>query len=180
VPSTGMKLSETKERFARLREALNLDPPPVDRDRLSSRVNITAPRKPRYTTNQKPRCRFTVAGAGPQVAKYAGRMCRWFHLPPVARRGIFIPMTLLPNVDEGLKLSSKPKPNYDRMIEMKVSFDTDRARALSDTRHWSQPWHWTPGRKSVGREDPARDGTPRRCAAYRQCQPAWIVSNDPG
>ena len=29
--------------------------------------------------------------------------------------------TLLPNVAEGLKVASQPKPNYDRMIEMKVS-----------------------------------------------------------
>ena len=45
--------------------------------------------------------------------------------------------TLLPNVEEGLKLSSKPKPDYDRMIEMKVSFDTDKQRALDDTRVWA-------------------------------------------
>jgi coenzyme F420-dependent glucose-6-phosphate dehydrogenase len=85
--------------------------------------------------------------------------------------------TLPPNVEEGLKLSSKPKPNYDRMIEMKVSFDTDHARALNDTRHWAA-LALTPEEK-MSVEDPVEmerlaDALPIERAASR-----WIVSNDP-
>ena len=82
-----------------------------------------------------------------------------------------------PNVEEGLGLSSKPKPNFDRMIEMKVSFDTDRDRALNDTRHWAA-LALTPEEK-VSVEDPVEmerlaDALPIERAASR-----WIVSTDP-
>jgi coenzyme F420-dependent glucose-6-phosphate dehydrogenase len=84
---------------------------------------------------------------------------------------------LLPNVEEGLKLASKAKPNYDRMIEMKVSFDTDKDRALQDTRHWAA-LALTPEEK-MSVEDPVEmerlaDALPLERAASR-----WIVSHDP-
>jgi coenzyme F420-dependent glucose-6-phosphate dehydrogenase len=44
--------------------------------------------------------------------------------------------TLLPNVTAGLEKASRAADSIDRMIEMKVSFDTDRHRALEDTRFW--------------------------------------------
>ena len=96
---------------------------------------------------------------------------------PAARHGTFTRKTLLPNVAEGIGLSSKPKPNYDRMIEMKVSFDTDRDRALNDTRHWAA-LALTPEEKMTV-EDPVEmerlaDALPIERAAGR-----WIVSTDP-
>ena len=117
-----------------------------------------------------------VAGAGPQVAKYAGRMADGFICTSGKAWSLYTE-TLLPNVEEGLKLSSKPKPNYDRMIEMKVSFDTDKDRALQDTRHWAA-LALTPAEKA-NTEDPAEmerlaDALPIERAASR-----WIVSNDP-
>lgn len=117
-----------------------------------------------------------VAGAGPQVAKYAGRMADGF-ICTSGKSWKLYTETLLPNVEEGLKLSSKPKPNYDRMIEMKVSFDTDKQRALEDTRLWAA-LALTPEEK-MSVEDPAEmerlaDALPIERAASR-----WIVSNDP-
>jgi coenzyme F420-dependent glucose-6-phosphate dehydrogenase len=63
------------------------------------------------------------------------------------------------------------------MIEMKVSFDTDRARALDDTRHWAA-LALSPDEKT-GVEDPVEmeklaDALPVERAASR-----WIVSSDP-
>jgi coenzyme F420-dependent glucose-6-phosphate dehydrogenase len=117
-----------------------------------------------------------VAGAGPQVAKYAGRMADGFICTSGQAWKLYTE-TLLPNVEEGLKAASKPKPDYDRMIEMKVSFDTDRERALQDTRHWAA-LALTPEEK-MSVEDPAEmerlaDALPIERAASR-----WIVSSDP-
>jgi coenzyme F420-dependent glucose-6-phosphate dehydrogenase len=63
------------------------------------------------------------------------------------------------------------------MIEMKVSFDPDRQRALQDTRHWAA-LALSPEEKT-GVEDPAEmeklaDALPVERAASR-----WIVSSDP-
>jgi coenzyme F420-dependent glucose-6-phosphate dehydrogenase len=63
------------------------------------------------------------------------------------------------------------------MIEMKVSFDTDRQRALDDTRHWAA-LALSPEEK-VSVEDPLEmerlaDALPVERTAKR-----WIVSTDP-
>ncbi len=63
------------------------------------------------------------------------------------------------------------------MIEMKVSFDSDKDRALQDTRHWAA-LALTPEEK-MSVEDPVEmerlaDALPVERAASR-----WIVSNDP-
>jgi coenzyme F420-dependent glucose-6-phosphate dehydrogenase len=176
VPSTGMKWPETKERFARLREALTLIRRLWTEDRLSFEGEYY--RTDKATIYDKPTTPVPiyVAGAGPQVAKYAGRMTDGFICTSGKAWDLYT-KTLLPNVEEGLALSSKPKPNYDRMIEMKVSFDSDKVRALNDTRHWAA-LALTPEEK-VTVEDPVEmerlaDSVPVERAASR-----WIVSNDP-
>ncbi len=63
------------------------------------------------------------------------------------------------------------------MIEMKVSFDTDRARALDDTRHWAALALSAEEKMSI--DDPLEmeklaDALPIERAAKR-----WIVSADP-
>src|ERR1700730_14768010 len=45
--------------------------------------------------------------------------------------------TVLPKVLEGRGEAGPRAPDYTRMIEVKVSFDTDMKRALEDTRHWA-------------------------------------------
>jgi coenzyme F420-dependent glucose-6-phosphate dehydrogenase len=176
VPSTGMKWPETKERFARLREALTLIRRLWSEDRLSFEGEYYRTEKATIYDKPKTAVPIYVAGAGPQVAKYAGRMTDGFICTSGKAWDLYT-KTLLPNVEEGLALSSKPKPNYDRMIEMKVSFDIDRARALNDTRHWAA-LALTPEEK-VSVEDPVEmerlaDALPIERAASR-----WIVSSDP-
>jgi coenzyme F420-dependent glucose-6-phosphate dehydrogenase len=63
------------------------------------------------------------------------------------------------------------------MIEVKVSFDTDKQRALEDTRHWAALALSSEEKMSV--EDPVEmerlaDALPLERAASR-----WIVSDDP-
>ena len=160
-----MKWPETKERFARLREAITLIRKLWTRGpRHASRANTTAPKTPRSTTSRRRRCRSMSPAPGPQVAKYAGRDGDGFICTSGKKWDLYTE-TLLPNVAEGLKLSSKPKPDYDRMIEMKVSFDTDHERALEDTRHWAA-LALTPEEK-VSVEDPREMETPGRRAADR-------------
>ena len=45
--------------------------------------------------------------------------------------------TLLPNVAAGLAAAGRKPDAIDRMIEVKVSFDTDLERARQDTRFWA-------------------------------------------
>ncbi|HEY8289967.1 MAG TPA: glucose-6-phosphate dehydrogenase (coenzyme-F420) [Acetobacteraceae bacterium] len=176
VPSTGMKWPEMKERFARLREAISLIRKLWAEDRVTFQGEYY--RTENATIYDKPGAPLPiyVAGAGPMVAKYAGRMADGFICTSGKKWDLYTE-TLLPNVAEGIALSKQPKPDYDRMIEMKVSFDTDRNRALQDTRHWAA-LALTPEEK-VSVEDPTEmeklaDALPVERAASR-----WIVSSDP-
>ncbi|MBV9248671.1 MAG: glucose-6-phosphate dehydrogenase (coenzyme-F420) [Acetobacteraceae bacterium] len=176
VPSTGMKWPEMKERFARLREALTL----IRKLWAEERVTFEGQyyRTESATVYDKPAqpVPIYVAAAGPMIAKYAGRAADGFICTSGKKWDLYTDV-LLPNVDEGIKASGRPKPSYDRMIEMKVSFDADRGRALQDTRHWAA-LALTPEEK-VSVEDPMEmerlaDALPIERAASR-----WIVSSDP-
>jgi coenzyme F420-dependent glucose-6-phosphate dehydrogenase len=176
VPAIGMKWPETKERFARLREAIQLIRKLWTEDHVSFEGQYY--RTENATIYDKPAAPVPiyVAGAGPQVAKYAGRSGDGF-ICTSGKKWELYTETLLPNVDEGIKASSRPKPGYDRMIEMKVSFDTDRERARQDTRHWAA-LALTPEEK-VSVEDPREMEKLSAALPVERAESRWIVSTDP-
>jgi coenzyme F420-dependent glucose-6-phosphate dehydrogenase len=85
--------------------------------------------------------------------------------------------TLLPNLAAGLEASGRSASmDYDKMIELKVSFDTDRQRALEDTRFWGALALTSDEKMNV--EDPLElerlaDSLPLERASSR-----WIVTDD--
>lgn len=176
VPATGLHWPETKERFARLRESVVLIRRLWSEERVSFAGEFyKTERATIYDRPERP-VPIYVAGAGPMIAKYAGRtadgfICTSGKAPELYRE------TLLPNVAAGLAGAGRDDGAIDRMIEMKVSFDTDRQRALEDTRYWAA-LALTPEEK-MGVEDPLEmerlaDALPAERAASR-----WIVSTDP-
>ncbi len=176
VPSTGMAWPETKERFARLREANQLIRKLWTDERVSFEGQFYRTDKATiYDKPDKP-VPIYVAAAGPQVAKYAGRSAQGF-ICTSGKAWKLYTETLLPNVEEGLKLASNPPAEYDRMIEMKVSFDTDRERAMQDTRHWAA-LALTPEEK-MSVEDPVEMEKLAAALPVERAASRWIVSSDP-
>ena len=175
VPSTGQPWPEFKERFARMREAVTLMRKLWTEDRVT--FEGTYYKTESATIYDKPKIPVPiyVAGAGAMVAKYAGRMGDGFICTSGKAETLYTE-TLLPNVAEGLTLGAPKRAPYDRMIEVKVSFDTDKERALNDTKHWAA-LALTPEEKMTV-EDPVAmealaDALPLERTAKR-----WIVSND--
>jgi len=175
VPSTGQPWPEFKERFARMREAVTLMRKLWTEDRVT--FEGTYYKTESATIYDKPKIPVPiyVAGAGAMVAKYAGRMGDGFICTSGKAETLYTE-TLLPNVAEGLTLGAPKRMPYDRMIEVKVSFDTDKERALNDTKHWAA-LALTPEEKMTV-EDPVAmealaDALPLERTAKR-----WIVSND--
>ena len=175
VPSTGQPWPEFKERFARMREAVTLIRKLWTEDRVT--FEGTYYKTEAATIYDKPKIPVPiyVAGAGAMVAKYAGRMGDGFICTSGKAETLYTE-TLLPNVAEGLTLGAPKRAPYDRMIEVKVSFDTDKERALHDTKHWAA-LALTPEEKMTV-EDPVAmeklaDALPLERTAKR-----WIVSND--
>jgi Luciferase-like monooxygenase len=84
---------------------------------------------------------------------------------------------LLPAFEDGARESGRDPSRLDKMIEVKVSFDSDRQRALEDTRYWGALA--LSAQEKVGVEDPIAmerlaDALPAERTATR-----WIVSTDP-
>jgi coenzyme F420-dependent glucose-6-phosphate dehydrogenase len=117
-----------------------------------------------------------IAASGPTAAAMAGEIAEGFICTSGKGEALYRD-TLLPKLDEGLKRAARPGNSIERMIEVKVSFDTDFTRAMEDTRHWAA-LALTPEEK-VSVEDPREmerlaDALPLERAASR-----WIVSADP-
>ena len=175
VPSTGQPWPEFKERFARMREAVTLMRKLWTEDRVT--FEGTYYKTEAATIYDKPKIPVPIyiAGAGAMVAKYAGRMGDGFICTSGKAETLYTE-TLLPNVAEGLTLGAPKRAPYDRMIEVKVSFDTDKERALQDTKHWAALALTAEEKMTV--EDPVAmeklaDALPLERTAKR-----WIVSND--
>src|SRR5437773_9792533 len=74
-----------------------------------------------------------IAAGGPQMAKYAGRAGDGFICTSGKGAELYRDQ-LLPAFAEGAREAGKDPAALEKLIEVKVSFDTDRARALEDTR----------------------------------------------
>ena len=176
VPATGMAWPPFKERFARLREAIEL----MRRLGREERVSFEGEyyRTERATIYDRPEVPVPiyVAASGALAARLAGRLGDGFICTSGKAKELYTE-TLLPAVAEGLAKAGRDAGSIEYMIEMKVSFDLDRARALEDTRHWAA-LALSPEEKT-GVEDPMEmeklaDALPIERAARR-----WIVSSDP-
>jgi coenzyme F420-dependent glucose-6-phosphate dehydrogenase len=176
VPATGMEWPPFKERFHRLREAVEL----MRRLAREERVTFAGDyyRTARAIIYDRPAAPVPiyVAASGAVAARLAGRMgdgfiCTSGKAPELYRE------VLLPAVAEGLQKAGRTAADIEYMIEMKVSFDTDRERALQDTRHWAALA--LSGEEKMAVDDPLEmeklaDALPVERAASR-----WIVSTDP-
>ncbi len=176
VPATGVPWPAFKERFGRLKEAIGL----INRLWREERVSFEGQyyRTENATIYDRPEhpVPIYIAAAGPTAAKLAGEVAGGFictsgKAPELYRE------TLLPKVAEGLAASGRVNDAIDRMIEVKVSFDTDPVRAKEDTRHWAALA--LSAEEKTGVEDPVAmeklaDALPLERAASR-----WIVSVDP-
>jgi coenzyme F420-dependent glucose-6-phosphate dehydrogenase len=176
VPALGIKWPGFKERQARLREAVDLMRRLWREDRVSFQGQYY--RTENATIYDKPArpVPIYIAASGPTAAAMAGELGDG--LICTSGKGLELYReTLLPNVAAGLKASGRGSDAVERMIEIKVSFDTDRRRALEDTRHWAALALSADEKMSV--KDPIEmerlaDALPMERAASR-----WIVSDDP-
>lgn len=175
VPSSGMAWPEQKERTARFKEAVELIRTLWREDRVSFHGQFYKTENATIYDKPEQAVPIYIAGAGPFMAKFAGENAQGFICTSGKKWDLYTD-TLLPNVVEGLKKAGKPNDGIDRLIEMKLSFDTDKNRALNDTRFWGalalQPDEKMNVEHPLEMEKLA-DALPIERAASR-----WIVSDD--
>jgi coenzyme F420-dependent glucose-6-phosphate dehydrogenase len=167
---------EFKERFARLRESVRL----MRELWVGDRVDFDGEY---YHTNGASiydvpdgGIPVYIAAGGPAVARYAGRAGDGFIC--TSGKGVELyTEQLIPAVKEGAEKAGRDVEEIDRMIEIKISYDTDPALALENTRFWA-PLSLTAAQKHDITDpiemEKAADELPIEQVAKR-----WIVSSDP-
>jgi coenzyme F420-dependent glucose-6-phosphate dehydrogenase len=176
VPATGLAWPPFKERFGRLREAIELMRRLAREERVTFEGEFFRTDKATIYDRPETPVPIYIAASGAVAARLAGRLGDGFICTSGKAKELYTE-TLLPAVAEGLERAGRGADSIERMIEMKVSFDPDRKRALVDTRHWAA-LALSPEEKT-GVEDPVEmeklaDALPVERAASR-----WIVSSDP-
>jgi coenzyme F420-dependent glucose-6-phosphate dehydrogenase len=176
VPATGMAWPGQKERTARFKEAVDLIRRLWSEERVTHEGTYYRTEKATIYDRPAQPVPIYIAAAGPFMAKFAGEKGDGF-ICTSGKKWELYTQTLLPNLEAGLQKASNPGDAFDRMIEIKLSFDTDRERALHDTHYWGA-LALTPEEK-LNVEDPLEmerlaDALPVERAASR-----WIVASDP-
>jgi coenzyme F420-dependent glucose-6-phosphate dehydrogenase len=176
VPALGFKWPGFKERTARLLEAITL------MRRLWAEERVTFDGKfyktEKATIYDRPSTAVPIylAASGPTVAKMAGEIAEGY-ICTSGKAPELYKETLLPNVAAGLHAAGRDSDSIDRMIEMKVSFDTDRQQALEDTREWAALALSADEKVSV--EDPVAMEKLAAALPIERTASRWIVSTDP-
>ncbi len=171
----GIDWPDQKERFARLREAVELIGQLWREEFVSFEGQFFRTHEATIYDRPATLVPVYIAASGPAAARLAGRVASGFICTSGKGEELYTE-TLLPALAEGAEKAGRDVTAIDRMIEMKVSFDTDRARALEDTKVWAALA--LPGEVKAGVHDPrdlerlARDAEPY---AHRR----WLVSSDP-
>jgi coenzyme F420-dependent glucose-6-phosphate dehydrogenase len=171
----GIPWPDNKERFARLRESVRLIRQLWSEDTVNfhgeyySTVNLAIYDKPEQPVP------IYVGAGGPQVAKYAGRAADG--LICTSGKGMELYRDqLLPSFADGARESGRDAAGLDKMIELKVSYDTDREKALEDTKIWAALA--LPAESKANVDDP-REMERLAKEAEPYAHKRWLVSNDP-
>jgi coenzyme F420-dependent glucose-6-phosphate dehydrogenase len=176
VPSTGVPWPEFKERFARLREAVTLMRRLWTEERVTFEGQYYHTRDATIYDRPGTPVPVYIAAAGALIAKYAGRAGDGLICTSGKERELYTE-TILPQVLEGRGEAGARAPDYTRMIEVKVSFDTDTKRAMEDTRHWAV-LALTPEEKVSVHSPEEMERLAAGLSAERAAS-RWIVSTDP-
>ncbi len=167
---------EFKERFARLRESIDLMRQLWTEDRVTfdgeyyKTVDASI-----YDRPETPIPVYIAAG-GPVVARYAGRAGDGFICTSGKGMTLYTD-ELIPAVKEGAEKAGRDYDGIDRMIEIKLSYDTDPETALENTRFWAP--------LALGKEqkhditDPIEMEKAADALPIEQIASRWIVGSDP-
>jgi coenzyme F420-dependent glucose-6-phosphate dehydrogenase len=167
---------EFKERFARLREAVELMRKLWTEDRVSFDGEYYRTVDASIYDRPETPIPVYVAAGGPVVARYAGRAGDGFICTSGKGMTLYTD-ELIPAVKEGAEKAGRDYEAIDRMIEIKLSYDTDPTVALENTRFWAP--------LALGKEqkhditDPIEMEKAADALPIEQIASRWIVGSDP-
>ncbi|HWS51814.1 MAG TPA: glucose-6-phosphate dehydrogenase (coenzyme-F420) [Microbacterium sp.] len=167
---------EFKERFARLREAVDLMRQLWTEDRVNfAGEHYTTVDASIYDRPETPIPVYIAAG-GPTVARYAGRAGDGFICTSGKGMSLYTD-ELIPAVKEGAEKAGRGFDDIDRMIEIKLSYDEDHDLALENTRFWAPLALSKEQKHDI--HDPIEMEKAADALPIEQIASRWIVGNDP-
>ncbi len=172
----GLTWPDGKERFARMKEAVALIQQLWREDRVSFEGTYYSTDSATIYDKPDTPVPIYIGASGPAATRLAGRIADGF-ITTSGKADSLYRDTLLPALTEGARKVDRTLSDLDLLIEMKVSFDTDREKALADTRYWGA-LALTPEQKS-GVEDPIEMQRLADALPVEQTASRWIVSTDP-
>ena len=170
----GVEWPEQSERFARLKESVDLISTLFREEFVSYQGQFYRTHNATLYDRPEQPVPIYIAASGPAAARLAGRVADGFICTSGKGPELYTD-TLVPAVAEGAGKAGRDPGALEMTIEMKVSFDTDRARAMEDTKVWAALA--LPGDKKMGVEDPRemeRLAREVEDVAHRR----WLVSDD--
>ena len=176
VPVLGIEWPDFKERFGRLKEAIEIMRKLWTEERVTFDGEYFHTRNATVYDRPEHQIPLYVAASGESAARLAGRVGDGL-ICTSGKGAALYTETLLPALAEAATKAKRDPASLERMLEVKVSFDTDRQRALEDTRYWAALA--LPAEDKVGVEDPLE--MERRAAALplEKAASRWLVSDDP-
>ncbi|WP_063001185.1 glucose-6-phosphate dehydrogenase (coenzyme-F420) [Nocardia mikamii] len=167
---------EFKERFARLRESVDLMRALWSGDRVDFEGQYYSTVGASIYDVPPAGIPVYIAAGGPVVARYAGRAGDGFICTSGKGMDLYTEK-LMPAVTEGAEKVGRTLDDIDRMIEIKISYDTDPELALENTRFWA-PLSLTAEQKhSI--TDPIEMEAAADALPIEQIAKRWIVASDP-
>jgi coenzyme F420-dependent glucose-6-phosphate dehydrogenase len=173
IAVTGGEWPPAKERLARLRESVELIRRLWTEDFVSFEGEYYKTRNATIYDKPDQQIPIFISAGGPVAAKYVGRVADGFICTSGKGDELYRDQ-LLPAVAEGAKAAGRSTEAVEKMIEVKVSFDTKRERALEDTKIWAA--------LALSAEDKVKIHDPREMEAKAatvvdQAHRRWLVSD---
>ncbi|MCW2492115.1 MAG: coenzyme F420-dependent glucose-6-phosphate dehydrogenase [Pseudonocardiales bacterium] len=172
----GIEWPEAKERFARLREAIDLLKLLWSEDRVDFGGTYYNVDKATIYDRPDTPVPLYIAGSGPAATRLAGRKGEGF-ITTSGKPSTLYTDVLLPAVREGAEKAGRNVTDVDMLIEVKVSFDPDAERALNDTRFWGALA--LSSDEKTGVEDPMEMQRLADALPIDRASSRFIVSSDP-
>lgn len=175
IAVTGGAWPEAKERLARLRESIDLIRRLWTEDLVTYEGHYYHTLKATIYDKPEQPIPIYISAGGPVAAKFAGRVGDGF-ICTSGKGDALYREKLLPAVAEGAQAAGRAPDAVEKMIEVKVAFDTDRERAMQDTKIWAALA--LPAEDKVDIHDP-REMEAKAATVADQAHKRWLVSTDP-
>lgn len=175
VPVATIEWPSPRDRQRRLREAVGLIRELWSDDYVTHEGDHFRTRAAKIFDKPPSPVPILVAAGGPKAAEMAGEIGDGMIVTSGKKRELYTD-ELLPGSARGLEKSGRDASRFERMIEVKLSFDVSEERALANCRPWAALA--LPEEAKRGVEDP-REMERRAVTAEANAHTRFIVSSDP-